>query len=324
MSGSQKEIIFYLDGKNFKQSPSGFVPFDETMINRGCSIFDAIQIYNGRFIDIDSHLERTYNNTKIFGASLKKTFSKKEFKNKLEDLTPVILKYFGNNILLKMEIIASKQSNVFLRVVPILNKWLDKKPSLVLIAIQYKYLLQNLKYCGRYAEPIILAELAKHQIDPEIEECLFYSKVKIETSMRNMALEATNSAFFVIDTQNRLWGATPPNVLPSTSYKIIEKIAKQDMHDSSIPDKNRISKIMKTGFPINTPGYQIKEMFSAGAVRSLVPIKKLIFVNVRSDKSKIIIERNSEISDIIVNEAPIVNRLRDRFQNEIKHFKYQG
>ena len=28
----QKEIIFYLDGKDFKQSPNGFVPFDESVV----------------------------------------------------------------------------------------------------------------------------------------------------------------------------------------------------------------------------------------------------------------------------------------------------
>ena len=40
----QKELLFYLEGKEFKQSTNGFVPFDESMIDRGRSIFDAMVI----------------------------------------------------------------------------------------------------------------------------------------------------------------------------------------------------------------------------------------------------------------------------------------
>ena len=106
---SQKEIIFYLDGKDFKQSLNGFVPFDESVIDRGRAIFDAIEFYDGVFIFVDPHIERTFNATKILGASLEKLFSKEEFKDKLDDLKPIILKHFDKNTLLKVEIIASKQ-----------------------------------------------------------------------------------------------------------------------------------------------------------------------------------------------------------------------
>lgn len=317
----RKELIFYLVGKEFKQSHNGFVPFDENMINRGRSIFDAIPFHNGVFFDIDSHFKRTYNATKTFGAPLEKIFSKKEFKERLEYLKPVILRRFGKNALLKLEIIASRQYNVFLRVVQLPPEWPNPKRRLVLIALQYKYLLQDLKYCGRYAEPMILAELAKQQIDPEIEECLFYSRVKKNGKVKYMALEATNSSFFVIDTKNRLWVAKPPYVLPSTSSRIIEKIAEQDMYNLAIPKKERISAIMPIGFPINTPDYQIKEMFSSGAVRSLVAVKKLIFVDVKNDQSKTIIERTKGMYDIAISgKTPITDRLRERFQNEIKRY----
>ena len=317
----QKELIFYLVGRKFKQSPNSFVPFDESMINRGRSIFDAIIFYNGVFVYIDSHLERTYNATKTFGAPLEKIFSRKEFKEKLESLKPSILKCFDKKTWLKLEIIISRQFNIFLRVVPIPNEWLNSKKRLVFIAIQYKYLLQNLKYCGRYAEPMIISELAKKQIDPEIEECLFYLRTKKRGKIKYMVLEGTNSSFFVIDKKNRLWGAKPPNVLPSTTYRIIEKVARQDMHDLAIPQKERISAIIPFGFPVNTHGYQIREMFSSSAVRFLPMVKKLIFVDLKNDKSKIIIKRAKNIKDVVVmDKTPIIDRLRRRFQNEINHY----
>ncbi len=49
----QKELIFYLENKEFKQSANGFVPFDESTMDRGRSIFDAIELCNGVFIYID-------------------------------------------------------------------------------------------------------------------------------------------------------------------------------------------------------------------------------------------------------------------------------
>jgi branched-subunit amino acid aminotransferase/4-amino-4-deoxychorismate lyase len=295
------------------------VPFDESMINRGLSIFDAIEFYNGVFVFIDPHLDRTYNATKILGAPIEKIFSKKEFKDKLENLRPTILKYFSKEELLKIEIIVSKQSNIFLRVVPISREWLDPKLRLVFIVVQYKYLLQSLKYCGRYAEPMIITKIAKQQIDPRIEECLFYSKSQ-KNDRNNMVLEASNSAFFVIDTKNRLWGAKTPSVLPSTTSRIIEKIAKQNMLDESIPKNEKISEIMSFGFPINTPGYKIKEMFSTSYSRLLPVVEKLIFVNVKNDKSKIIIERIEGEKDIIINKTPITDWIRERFQEEIKRY----
>lgn len=315
----QKELIFYLDGKKFKQSVDGFVPFDESMMDRGRSIFDAIELRDGVFIYIDPHLERTYNATRIFGAPLEKIFSKKEFKEKLENLKPLIINNFGKEVVTKLEIIVSRQSNVFLRALPISNEWLDPKLKLVVIAIKYRYLLQSLKYCGRYAEPMIIGELAKKQIDPEIEECLFYSNT--EKVGENMVLEASNSAFFVIDTKNRLWGAKSPDVLPSTTAKVIEKIAEKDMLDLSVPKKERISAVMHTGFPLNTPGYEIKEMFSTSYSRLLPVVKKLIFVDIKNEKSGIFVKRIKNIKDIIINkETPITNRLRERFQNEVKHY----
>ena len=317
----QKELIFYLDGKEFKQSQNSFVPFDEGMINRGLSIFDAIKFYNGIFIDIDAHLERTYDATKVLGAPLEKIFHKKEFKEKLERLKKVIIKCFSKDMFLKLEIITSRQFNVFLRVVPVSIEWLNPQKHLVMAAIQYKYLLQNLKYCGRYAEPMIIAQLAKQQVDSEIEECLFYYKTEKNGKAKYMTLEATNSAFFVIDSKNRLWCATPPNVLPSTTYKIIGKVAKLDINNSYIPEKERISAIMPLGFPINTPGYKIKEMFSTSAIRLLPLVKKLIFVDIKNDGLKIIVERNKKIKDVIIDGGgPITERLRKGFQNELKQY----
>jgi branched-subunit amino acid aminotransferase/4-amino-4-deoxychorismate lyase len=231
-------------------------------------------------------------------------------------LTPVILKHFDKNTLLKIEIISSKQNNIFLRVVPISREWLDPKIRLTFIAVQYKYLLQSLKYCGRYAEPIIITELAQQQIDPQIEECLFYSK----SGEKNMILEASNSAFFVIDTKNRLWGAEMPNVLPSTTSKIVKEIAKQDIQDSSVPKEERISAIMPTGFPINAPGYEVKEMFSTSYARLLPVVEKLIFADIKNNKSGIIIKRSRGIKDIIIKETPITDRLRALFQNEVKRY----
>lgn len=319
----QKEIIYYLTGKKFRLSHNGFIPFDESMTNRGRSIFDAIPCYGGVFFDIDSHLERTYNSTNTFGAPLDKIFSREEFKEKLERLIPAILKKFGKDALFKLEIVVSRQQNIFLRAVLLPRGWLNPQKPLVMIAVQYKYLLQNLKYCGRYAEPMILAELAREQIDPEIDECLFYSKVEKNGNIEYMALEATNSAFFVIDTKNCLWGATPPDVLPSTSYGIIKKIVKQDAYDPVIPKKERISAIMPYGFPINSGGYHVKEMFSSGAVRSLVAVKKLIFVDVKNDKSKIIIKRTKNVRAINTSDkTPITDRLRERFREEIKRYTH--
>ena len=170
----QKELIFYLENREFKQSANGFVPFDENTMDRGRSIFDAIELCNGVFIYIDEHLERTYTATRIFGAPLENIFSKEELKKKLEDLKPTITDCFGKDIVVKIEIIVSRQSNVFLRVLPVSNEWLNPKLELVVAAIQYRYLLQSLKYCGRYAEPLIISELAKEQVDSEIEECLLY------------------------------------------------------------------------------------------------------------------------------------------------------
>lgn len=313
----QKELVFYLKDREFKQSENGFVPFDENMMERGRSIFDAILVSRGKFFDIDSHLERTYAATNIFGAPLEKVFSKKEFKIKLENLLPVIIGYFGKNASFKLEIIASKQLNIFLRAVSIDPEWLDSKRRLVVAAIEYKYLLQSLKYCGRYAEPMIIAELAKQQVDPEIEECLFYSKIKKNGKIRYAALEATNSAFIAIDEENRLWVSNPPDVLPSTTSNIIKKIAEQDMHNPNIPEKEKISTIMQTGFPINMFGYQIKEMFSTSAVRLLPIIKKIVFISIKNDGSKIIVKRTKGIKDIIiVDKTPITDRLRERFRNE--------
>ena len=313
---SSKEIIFYLDGKEFKQSSDGFVPFDESVMDRGRAIFDAIEFYDGVFIFIDPHLERTYNASKILGASIKGIFSKEEFKNKLNDLKPIILRHFDKNILLKIEIIVSKQSNIFLRVVPISREWLDTKLRLTFVAVQYKYLLQSLKYCGRYAEPMIITELAQQQIDSKIEECLFYSK----SEKKSMVLEASNSAFFVIDTKNRLWGAETPDVLSSTTSKIIKEIAKQDMQDSSVPKKEKISAVMPTGFPINIYGYEVKEMFSTSYARLLPVVEKLIFADIKNNKSGITVRRTRGIKDIIVRETPITDRLRTRFQNEVKRY----
>jgi len=314
----QKELIFYLEGKEFKQSTNGFVPFDERMIDRGQSIFDAIELYNGVFIYVDSHLERTYNATRIFGAPLEKIFSRGEFKEKIEKLVPTIMDCFGRDTVTKLEIIVSRQSNVFLRAIPISDEWLDPKLKLVVIAIQYRYLLQSLKYCGRYAEPMIISELAKKQIDPEIEECLLYSKM--EETGKNMVLEASNSALFIIDDENRLWGARTPDVLPSTTAKIIEKIAEQDMNDSSVPKNERISEIMRTGFPINTPGYTIKEIFSTSYSRLLPVVKKLIFVDVKNEKTDILVSRVKGIDDVIIKETPITDRLRGRFQIEVEQY----
>jgi branched-subunit amino acid aminotransferase/4-amino-4-deoxychorismate lyase len=314
----QKELIFYLEGTEFKQSINGFVPFDERMIDRGQSIFDAIELYDGVFIYVDAHLERTYSATRIFGAPLEKIFSREEFKEKIEKLIPIIIDCFGRDTVTKLEIIVSRQSNVFLRAIPISGEWLDPKLKLVVIAIQYRYLLQSLKYCGRYAEPMIISELAKKQIDPEIEECLLYSKV--EETGKNMVLEASNSALFIIDTENRLWGARSPDVLPSTTAKIVEKIAEQDMNDLTIPNNERISEIMWTGFPINTPGYIAKEIFSTSYSRLLPVVKKLIFVDVKNEKTGILIKRAEGIEDIIIKETPITGRLRERFQKEVEEY----
>ncbi len=318
----QKEIIFYLVGKKFKKSPNAFVPFDESMVNRGRSIFDAILINNGVFIDIDSHLERTYSATKILGTPLEEIFSREEFKKQLEQIKSTVLKQYDKNLFFKLEIIASKQANIFLRFIPLSLEWHNEKQNLVMIAIQYKYLLQDLKYCGRYAEPMIIAELAKKQIDPEIQECLFYSKIEKNNKVKYMTLEATNSSFCVIDTKNRLWVAEKPNVLPSTSLKLVKKIAEEDMCDITIPKKERISEVIPLGFPINTPGYKIKEIFSSGAVRSIVPVKKLIFVDVKNEESETKILRTKGKKDVIIkNESPITNRLKKRFQEEIQSFK---
>jgi hypothetical protein len=76
----QKELIFYLEGKEFKQSANGFVVFDESVMDRGRSIFDAIELCNDTFIYVDEHIERTYNGTRIFGAPLENIFSREEFK----------------------------------------------------------------------------------------------------------------------------------------------------------------------------------------------------------------------------------------------------
>lgn len=318
MPTNPKEIIFYLDGKNFKQNPNGFVPFDESVMDRGHAIFDAIEFHGGVFIYVDQHMERTYNAARIFGAPLEKMFSKEEFKEKLKQLTPFILERFGKNAWLKLEIIISRQSNILLRAIPISRKWFNPKLKLVAVAIQYRYLLQSLKYCGRYAEPLIISELAKKQIDSDIEECLLYSKTG--KAGKNMALELNNSAFFVIDNKNRLWGARYPDVLPSTTAKIIEKIAKEDIYNLSIPKKERISAIMGIGFPINTHGYEIKEMFSTSYSRLLPVVKKLIFVDVKNDKSGIIIKHSKGIKDVIVKDTPIIDRLRVSFQKEIKNY----
>lgn len=315
----QKELIFYLEDKEFKQSANCFVLFDESVMDRGRSIFDAIELCNGVFIYIDEHLERTYNATRIFGAPLENIFSKEEFKKKLDDLKPIITDCFGEDTVVKLEIIVSRQSNVFLRALPVPNEWLNPKLELVVAAIQYRYLLQSLKYCGRYAEPLIISELAKKQVDPEIEECLLYSKTG--KGGRNMALELSNSAFFVIDNKNRLWGAIYPDVLQSTTAKIIEKIAKDDMNDTNIPKKERISAIMGVGFPVNVPGYKVKEMFSTSYSRILPIVRKLIFVDVRNEKIGIVIKRAKGIKDIVVKgETPITDRLRGRFQKEVKNY----
>lgn len=314
----QKEIIFYLEGKEFKQSVNGFVPFDESMIDRGRSIFDAIELCNGVFMYIDSHLERTYNATRIFGAPLDKIFTKEEFKQRLENLKPIIIDFFGKDIV-KLEIIVSREYSVFLRAVSISQEWFDVKLKLVVAAVEYRYLLQSLKYCGRYAEPMIISELAKKQISPEIEECLLYSKTG--KNGKNMALELSNSAFFVIDTKNRLWGAKSPDVLPSTTAKIIEKVAEQDMNDSTVPKKERISAIMHTGFPINASGFKIKEMFSTSYSRLLPVVEKLIFIDVKNEISDISIKRTKGLKDIIITgETPVTDRLRRRFQDEIKQY----
>lgn len=315
----QKELIFYLDGGEFKKSVDGFVPFDESMIDRGRSIFDAIELWSGVFMYIDSHLERTYNATRTFGAPLEKIFSKDEFKQKLDTLKPIITEYFGKDAITKLEIIVSRESNVFLRALPISQEWFDPNLKLVVAAVEYRYLLQSLKYCGRYAEPMIISELAKKQLNPEIEECLLYSKVG--KSGRNMALELSNSAFFVVDTKNRLWGAKSPDVLPSTTARIIEKVAEQDMCDSAIPKKEKISSIMQTGFPINEQGYKIKEMFSTSYSRLLPGVEKLIFVDVKNEISGISIKHAKGLKDIIITgETPITDRLRERFQNEVKQY----
>ena len=71
---SQKEIIFYIDGKDFKQGPDGFVPFDESVMDRGRAIFDAIEFHGGVFVYVDPHLERTYNASRILSAPLEKIF----------------------------------------------------------------------------------------------------------------------------------------------------------------------------------------------------------------------------------------------------------
>ena len=157
----QKEIIFYLDGKDFKQSPNGFVLFDESVMDRGRAVFYAIEFRDGVFVYIDPHLERTYNAARVLGSPLEKVFSKEEFKEKLKQLTPIILERFGKNIWLKLEIIVSRQSNVILRIIPISSEWFNPKLKLVAVAIQYRFLLQSLKYYGRYAEPLIISELAK-------------------------------------------------------------------------------------------------------------------------------------------------------------------
>lgn len=319
---NQKDLIFYWDGKDFIRSENGFLPFDESIMDRGRAIFDAIELNDGVFVYIDEHLERTYNGTKIFGAPLENIISKEELKNKLNALKPVIINHFGKDVITKLEVIASRQSNIFLRALPISQEWFDPKLKLAAVAINYRYLLQSLKYCGRYAEPMIIGELAKKQIDPKIEECLLYSKTG--KSKKNMALELSNSAFFIIDTKNRLWGAMNPDVLPSTTARIIEKVAEQDMHDSTIPKKERISKVMYTGFPMNTAGYKIKEMFSTSYSRLLPVVEKLIFVDVINGKTDILIKRVKGLKDIVIkDETPITDRLRDRFQKEVKNYIYE-
>jgi hypothetical protein len=166
---------------------------------------------------------------------------------------------------------------------------------------------------------MIISELAKKQIDPEIEECLLYSKTSEDGNL--MALEASNSAFFVIDTKNRLWGARNPDVLSSTTAGIVEKIAEQDMNDLTVPEGERVSEIMRTGFPIITPGYEIKEMFSTSYSRLLPVVKKLIFVDVKNEKTDIIIGRAKAIKDIVIDgESPITDRLRKRFQDDVNRY----
>lgn len=315
----QKELIFYLVGKKFRQSMAGMVPFDESIIDRGRAVFDAIQFNCGKFIDVEDHFERTYSHARIIGVPLDKKLSKSGFIKELKRLRPAILKYFGENVLLKIEIIASKQANVFLRVVPIFHKWPSSKQCLVLAAIQHRYLLQNIKYCGRYAEPMIIADLARGQVDGEINECLFYSRVGTKGREMFIALEATNSAFFVIDTKNRLWCAKSPEVLYSTSHKIIEKIVQKDIKDPFVPKKEKISAIMRSGFPIGVSGYEIKEMFSSGAVRFIMPVRKLVFVDVRGKgESGIVVRRSRGRKDITTKgDFPISRRLYDRFQKEV-------
>ena len=136
-----------------------------------------------------------------------------------------------------------------------------------------------------------------------------------------MALELSNSAFFVIDNKNRLWGARYPDVLQSTTAKVIEKIAEDDMNDASIPKKERISAIMGSGFPINVSGYKVKEMFSTSYSRILPIVRKLIFVDVKNEKTGIVISRAKGTKNVVIEgETPITERLRERFQQEVKNY----
>lgn len=62
------------------------------------------------------------------------------------------------------------------------------------------------------------------------------------------------------------------------------------------------------------------EIFLTSYSRLLHVVEKLIFVKVKNDKSKIIIERIEGEKDIVINKTPITDWIRERFQEEIKRY----
>ena len=66
---------------------------------------------------------------------------------------------------------------------------------------------------------------------------------------------------------------------------------------------------------------KIKEMFSTSYSRLLPAVERLIFIDVKNEMSGISIKRTKGLKDIIIaDKTPITDRLRLRFQNEVKQY----
>lgn len=311
-----KELIFYLDpaSKDFVYSEKSLIPFDESMIIRAWSSFDAIQIRDGEYHNLDAHIYRTYASARGSKICLPFLFSRQDYKKKLLGLKKIALENFGKTQLpLKIEIVISKMLNVVVRISEIPEE--NPQKGITIIAVSHQPILPTIKNCGRYSAPKIIIANAQEQIDPDIQECLFYDETrrggKSGKIFGNFALEATSAAFFAVDDWNFLWTARPPHVLPSTTANIILKIAEAEKNRGAYKEE-KVAAIMPVGYPFTLNHGKIKEAFLSSTTRKLTKISKIIFVSVKGNlcDAEIMVAKDQNQDIILSGPTPVTDRLR--------------